>query len=216
MQAPVETFPALSAISVCQHGFIARAPGIDVTDERDTVIARLRLSHEEGRQQLGLDRFPLITAGQVHGNRIGVVDSRSAREIPGVDALVTSLPQVVLGVYVADCCAVYLIDSQAPCIALVHSGKRGTESDVVGEAVKTMQTRFGAEPARIIAQLSPCIRPPDYEVDFASEIVRQCRKRGVEQIYDCGRNTASDLARYYSYRMERGRTGRMLALIALV
>jgi copper oxidase (laccase) domain-containing protein len=29
---------------------------------------------------------------------------------------------------------------------------------------------------------------------------------------DCGLDTASDLERFYSYRMEKGRTGRMVAL----
>ena len=64
-------------------------------------------------------------------------------------------------------------------------------------------------------QLSPCIRPPHYEVDFAAEIIRQARAAGVEQVHDSGRCTASDPARYYSYRAEKGRTGRMLALLAL-
>jgi copper oxidase (laccase) domain-containing protein len=30
---------------------------------------------------------------------------------------------------------------------------------------------------------------------------------------DCGLNTASDNARFYSYRKELGKTGRMMALI---
>jgi copper oxidase (laccase) domain-containing protein len=34
-------------------------------------------------------------------------------------------------------------------------------------------------------------------------------------VYDCGRCTAADPARYYSYRREQGRTGRMAAFIAL-
>jgi len=64
-------------------------------------------------------------------------------------------------------------------------------------------------------QLSPCIRPPHYEVDFAAEIVRQCRASGVKTIHDSGVCTACDLKRYYSYRAEKGKTGRMLALLGL-
>jgi copper oxidase (laccase) domain-containing protein len=64
-------------------------------------------------------------------------------------------------------------------------------------------------------QLSPCIRPPHYEIDFAAEIVRQCRAAGVNHVHDCNICTACDLARYYSYRVEKGKTGRMLALLAL-
>ena len=67
----------------------------------------------------------------------------------------------------------------------------------------------------MIVQLSPCIRPPHYEVDFAAEIIRQCRALGVQHIHDSGTCTACDLARYYSYRAEQGKTGRMLAVIGL-
>jgi copper oxidase (laccase) domain-containing protein len=33
------------------------------------------------------------------------------------------------------------------------------------------------------------------------------------QVHDNGECTSSDLQRFYSYRMEKGRTGRMLALM---
>jgi copper oxidase (laccase) domain-containing protein len=61
--------------------------------------------------------------------------------------------------------------------------------------------------------LGPCIRPPDYEVDFAREIQQQAKQAGVGLFHDSGLNTAADLSRFYSYRKEMGKTGRMLALI---
>jgi copper oxidase (laccase) domain-containing protein len=78
-----------------------------------------------------------------------------------------------------------------------------------------MREEFGSNPDDLIAQLSPCIRPPYYEVDFAAEIVAQLEGCGVSQVFDSGENTGSDLSRFYSYRMEKGLTGRMLALLAL-
>ncbi len=66
-----------------------------------------------------------------------------------------------------------------------------------------------------MAQLGPCIRPPWYETDFAAEIVRQLRAAGVGRVEDGGTCTAADPERYYSYRREKGQTGRMLALLAL-
>jgi len=78
-----------------------------------------------------------------------------------------------------------------------------------------MGEHFGSGPGDLIVQLSPCIRPPHYEVDFAREIVRQVRACGVQQVHDSGLCTACDLSRYYSYRAEKARTGRMLALLAL-
>jgi len=78
-----------------------------------------------------------------------------------------------------------------------------------------MSDRFRSDPANIIVQLSPCIRPSHYEVDFAAEIVRQSRALGVKEIHDSGICTACDLDCYYSYRAEKGRTGRMLAVFGL-
>jgi len=97
----------------------------------------------------------------------------------------------------------------------VHSGKKGTELGVVANAIKSMTEQFGSRAANIVAQLSPCIRPPHYETDFAGEIVRQCLDLGVTALNDSGVCTACDLSRYYSYRAEKGRTGRMLAFLAL-
>src|SRR5882762_9825071 len=136
-------------------------------------------------------------------------------EFPGCDGITTNQRGIALGVYVADCCAVYIVDPQTPAIGLVHSGRKGTELGVVPKAITQMIDRFGSDPANSIVQLSPCIRPPHYEVDFAAEVVRQCRALGVKQIHDYGVCTACNLDRYYSYRAEKGKTGRMLALIGL-
>ena len=78
-----------------------------------------------------------------------------------------------------------------------------------------MREHFRSNPVDLVVHLSPCIRPPHYEIDFAAEIVRQCRDAGIEEIHDNGICTACDLDRYYSYRAEKGRTGRMLALLSL-
>jgi copper oxidase (laccase) domain-containing protein len=121
----------------------------------------------------------------------------------------------LLGIYVADCCAVYLVDPVTPAIGLVHSGKKGTEQNIAGVAIEHMITAFGSRPADMIVQLSPCIRPPRYEIDFAATIRQECRELGVAQVHDSGACTGSDLTKYYSYRMEKGKTGRMLALLAL-
>src|SRR5438046_2900984 len=67
----------------------------------------------------------------------------------------------------------------------------------------------------LTAQLSPCIRPPHFEVDFAADIIRQCQTAGLNEIHDSGVCTACNLDAYYSYRAEKGRTGRMLALLGL-
>ncbi len=224
MHLPFEQFPALSTIKICRHVFAQRIPGIDVSHDKAEVLERLDAAHREIRNLTGFGEWPLFTAEQIHGNKNAIVDRTVAsavlsgvdgREFPGYDGILTNQRGVALGIYVADCCAVYIVDPKTPAIGLVHSGRKGTELGVVTNAIRQMVEGFGSDPANMIVQLSPCIRPPHYEVDFAAEIVRQCRALGVQHIHDSGTCTACDLSRYYSYRAEKGKTGRMLAVLGL-
>ena len=124
-----------------------------------------------------------------------MVAEASEAPIPGVDGLLTDRPGLVLGIYVADCGPVYLFDPVRRAIGLVHAGKKGTALGIVPTAVSAMGERFGSRPADLVFQLGPCIRPPHYEVDFAAELLAQARHVGVEQVHDCGRDTAADLRR---------------------
>lgn len=214
---PFERFVALSALSFCRHAFTQRIPGIDVSHEKAEVLRRLDAAHLAVRRDIGMGDWPLITAEQVHGDQIKVVElpPSANQEFAGYDGFITKQREVALGIHVADCCAVYIVDPRTPAIALVHSGKKGTELGIAARAIGQMRENFGSNPADMIVQLSPCIRPPHYEIDFAAQIVEQCRGQGVSQIHDGGVCTACHPGLYYSYRAEKGKTGRMLALLAL-
>jgi copper oxidase (laccase) domain-containing protein len=216
-QLPAEHFPALTALPDVVHGFTLRIPGIEMSHDKAEALARLDGVHRKIRSEHGPGPVPFITAQQIHGKQIGVVDATMGEDqcFASCDGLVTDRRGVCLGIYVADCCAVFLVDPVRGAIGLVHSGKKGTELGVVANAIEVMTARFGSRAGDLVVQLSPCIRPPHYEIDFAAEIVRQCRDLGVESVHDSGICTACDLARYYSYRAEKGRTGRMLAFMAL-
>jgi polyphenol oxidase len=216
-QFPAEQFQALGALPGVVHGFTLRVPDIEMSHDKAEALARLDGVHRKIRGGYGLAAMPFVTAQQIHGKEISVVDSAISGDkcFENCDGLITNQPGVCLGIYVADCGAIFLVDPVRRAIGLVHSGKKGTELGVVGNAIETMTARFGSAASDLVVQLSPCIRPPHYEIDFAAEIVRQCRDLGVTAVYDSRVCTACDLTRYYSYRAEKGRTGRMLAFLAL-
>ena len=91
----------------------------------------------------------------------------------------------------------------------------GSELGITTRALNLMAERFGSKPEDLHVQLAPCIRPPAYEIDFAAQIRQNALDFGIPaaQVHDCGICTSSDASRYYSYRLEKGRTGRMLALL---
>ncbi len=159
-------------------------------------------------------------AEQIHGTDVAVIPESPVIDapdglpvVPGADGLICLEPGFVLAIYVADCGPIWLADRQTGAIGLLHSGRKGTEGNILKNALAVMRDRFGTRPTNITAVLGPCIRPPDYECDFAAEIGRQASAAGIGNFHDCGLNTATDLKRFYSYRREMGKTGRMMALI---
>lgn len=210
----------LGVVPGVKAGWIGRLPGIPVDVDRDQAMCRLRGEHRKRvSEDFGKDLW--WRAEQVHGAQVAEVPSAKLwmagdgmPVVPGVDGLICRTPGEVLGIYVADCGAIWLADRRTGAVALLHSGRKGTELDILGAAVAMMGERFGTDPGDLVGVLGPCIRPPHYEVDFAREIVRQAEAAGVGEFHDCGLDTAADPECYYSYRIEKGKTGRMLALIA--
>lgn len=213
MDSPLfETFPALSALAGIRHAFTLRIPGVDVNAERGVVLARLKTCHDQIRNAAACGG-PLQTVTQIHG------DSILTAPLPDfpveADGIVTKLPGLCLGVYVADCGPVYAVDPVAGVIGLFHSGRKGTELGITSTGIRRM-VELGSDPARMTVLLGPCIRPPHYEVDIAAAILDQARCEGVAHVVDTGICTASHPERYYSYRREKGSTGRMLALLQIL
>ena len=153
---------------------------------------------------------------QTHGAGVAVVNRDSkGKVISGVDALITREKNLSLVIRVADCGPVWIHCGKTGGIGLVHSGRKGTEAGVVSATIRRMKEEFGSNPQEMLAFLGPCIRPPYYDVDFASEIVRQLKVEKVRKVVDSGLCTAADLGRFYSYRAEKGQTGRHFALLAI-
>jgi polyphenol oxidase len=214
----MESFPALTAQEgVCAHGFVKRVPGVDTAQDKAEVLRRLAPHHAAAVTALGFAAENFFTAEQVHGADIAVVAADSPRHSPAVDGLMTNAPGLLLGIHVADCGPVYIVDPVRRAVALLHSGKKGSEQGIAGRAVRLMAERYGSQPADLTVQIGPCIRVPQYDVDFVAMIVASCREAGVpaEGIHDCGTCTALNPQRYYSYRRELGKTGRLLALLGL-
>lgn len=217
LRKTAEQFAALSRIPGIAHAFTGREPGIDVQVDREEALQRLEAAHTEIRAELGLAQYAFCTAKQVHGKVVARVTAACATALlPEADGLITNDPHVCLGIYTADCGPVFLVDPVRRAIGLVHSGRKGSELGITAEAIRRMGEEFGTQPADLVVQLAPCIRPPHYEVDFAAMILEQARAAGVQQVDDCGTCTAAAPERYYSYRREMGKTGRMVALLALV
>ena len=163
---------ALSTSSVLRCAFTTRHAGrsgqglnlsFDKGDHAEVLANRQRVL-----QALGLDQAPLCTVRQVHGNQVCIVDAASLqRGLTGIaaDALVTSMPNVALGVLIADCLPVVLYALDTPVVAVVHAGRMGTYHRVVEHTIEVMADRFAAPAAQLHAVLGPAIGACCYKLD---------------------------------------------------
>ena len=95
-----------------------------------------------------------------HVNRPGLTRDN----LEGVDALVTDLPGVAIGVRTADCIPVLLYDPVRRAIGAAHSGWRGTVNMISKKTVLEMCRLFGSHPEDIRAVIGPGIGYDSFQV----------------------------------------------------
>lgn len=123
-------------------------------------------------QYLGISDERLIMPHQVHLTEMAVIDEaflqlsdeeRLAR-LEGVDALMTDVAGVCIGVSTADCIPVLLFDPVHRAVCAIHAGWRGTVQRIVEKAVAKMTAVYGTHPADLVAQIGPGIHLDSFEV----------------------------------------------------
>ena len=120
---------------------------------------------------VGASLDDLVFAQQVAGAGVAVVSrqdaGRGAREsasvVPGADALITSVPGLVLVIMVADCVPLVLFDPVRRVLACVHAGWAGTVRGVTSAAVQQLRA-LGTDPADLLVGVGPSIGPDRYQV----------------------------------------------------
>lgn len=130
---------------------------------------------------LGVSTDAIVLPRQTHSSRCKIIERIPvvADDIYGVDAVVTRLCGVAIGVSTADCVPILLVDPEAGVIGAVHAGWRGAAGGVVENAIAAMIS-IGAVPARIKAAMGPCICVDCFEVgeEVAAQFPESCVMRG--------------------------------------
>ena len=84
--------------------------------------------------------------------------------LEGVDALMTDLSGVCIGVSTADCIPILLYDPAHHAVCAIHAGWRGTVRRIVEKAVEAMTASYGTQPQHLVAQIGPGIHLDSFEV----------------------------------------------------
>lgn len=123
----------------------------------------------------GDENAKLYTLHQIHSNKVAVISKESDdNERQQADALVTNLPDVVLGILTADCTPVLFADDKAKIVGAAHAGWKGAFSGVLENTVDEM-LKLGATRKNIKAAIGPTIQQESYEVDssFYDHFIQQ-------------------------------------------
>ena len=120
---------------------------------------------------------PLTMCNQVHGARVARWDEWDKWD--GCDALYSPTPDTALGIKVADCLPVTIIDPVHSVIANIHSGWRGAAQNITSKTIDTLEreTAFDASQAKV--WLGPSIRVCCFEV--GEEVASQFDARFVDR-----------------------------------
>ena len=105
---------------------------------------------------------------QVHGRVIASLAAEPGRPFENAacvgrcDALMTAEAGVGLVIWTADCVPILITGDGV--VAAVHSGWRGSVSDIAGAVVRRFEVEYGVPPHHLRAMLGPAISGPQYEV----------------------------------------------------
>jgi hypothetical protein len=208
-------------------------------------LAAVEANHELIFRALGIRREDVVSPHQVHGTTVRTVSERDRGQVcPETDALVTATPGVTLMLRFADCVPILFYEPVQCVVGLAHAGWRGTVAGIAEATVRTMVDALGCCASDIRAGIGPSIGPCCYEIgDDVAAVVsrafpdstgllernssgrwyfdlwaanrRQLLAAGVRIVELALICTACHTQEWFSHRAERGKTGRLGALIGL-
>lgn len=165
------------------------------------------------------------------------------KPVQDCDGFITNIKNLPLMVKFADCQGVLFFDPVKKVIAAVHSGWRGNVQNIIGKAARKMLEEFGCNAADILVGISQSLGPchaefSDPEKELPGWMMQYVGKNAgikerhvdlwkcsFDQLMEAGilaknieilrRCTVCENDKFYSYRVEGEKAGRMGGMIEL-
>lgn len=224
-----------------RHGGVSLFPyeSLNLGLHTDDLIANVWENRKRFFEALGFEEKATAGGHQVHG--VEVLEVKTPGQYEGYDAFICNQKNILLTVTIADCVPVLIYDSKNEAIAAIHAGWKGTSGRIVQMALKEMAKCFNTHPEDCLAFIGTCIDECSFEVDedvaqfFADGFKRwdeskqkffiDLKAANRQQLQDAGvplpqieispYSTVLHNHDFFSYRKEKGKTGRMLAVIGM-
>lgn len=193
----------LGALGV-SHGFNLRTGGASADPYASFNLGRsvgddpaaVAENIERFARALGTEPARLFETSQVHGAEVRVIDAgEDAARVRAeeADALATAQPGVAVGVRVADCVPVLLVEPLSGAVGAAHAGWRGVVQEVAPRALGRVLELAGerGRAGQVRAAIFPHIRACCFEVgeEVAEPLAQSAARAGASpQAIDRGRD----------------------------
>jgi hypothetical protein len=157
------------------------------------------------------------------------------------DGMMTNEEGLTLAIQTADCAGVLLYDQKNHAVAALHAGRKGAELNILGKCATKMQNLYGTNAEELKMYVGAHIRGCCYELpaemakefeiyenavttrecksylDIGKVLLSQAKALGIkdENIEISPSCSSCERGKYFSYRAENGKCGRMLTAIGL-
>jgi len=199
-------------------------------------ISNVKLNRKRFFNAVSINERNIVYTKQTHSDIVNIVND-SSEKLKG-DGMITDRKSIVLGVFTADCIAVFFHSPINKIISIVHSGRAGAEKGIAKKGVDKMCEAFDIKAESIEALLGPSLGPCCYEVgkEFLKRFKREYlieRKKSIyldmwkmvrEQLEESGVKkilvpeicSCSLDNLFFSYRKSGEKTGENLGIIGMI
>lgn len=136
--------------------------------------------------ELHVEPERIVLPHQTHGTAVLNVShdflakplSERKEALEGIDAVITDVPNVCIGVSTADCVPILMYDLEHQAVCAAHAGWRGTVGRIVQKAVASMQEHYATKPENLAVFIAPAISAECFEV--GDEVFEAFEKAGFD------------------------------------
>ena len=141
-----------------------RTQGRDMDRINEAIICHF--PNLQGRIKSGLYPHQTHTDNVFHITEdfLALPESERKNRLEGVDAIISNVPDVIMGISTADCIPVLVYDPEHHAAAAIHAGWKGTLKRIVEKSLGKMQETFGTNTAKCLAAIGPGISLESFEV----------------------------------------------------
>lgn len=224
----------------CKHGFSTRLGGVSTgafeslnLGGSDDLQENIQANRQLSLTKLQLSNNDLCNLKQVHGTDVLVAKKGQQQG----DALVSNQQGLVLAVSIADCYPILFHDPVNHVVGAAHAGWRGTVGRIAVHTINEM-LKLGAEKQHLQVAIGQGISKDKFEVGY--EVVEQFANNDFPQhllennhidLAACNEFVLNEIGissqniwsmnrctfenDFFSYRRDKGNTGRMWGVISL-